>query len=493
MKKLLFLIVFSLIPMLVLSASSVDEKAIQELKNKILEEELWLQDYGWIEDDARNALVKAKDDVTSAETALQTAKDNVTNMEKKLLEIQAVIDDLSTKANNNTLTVGETVRWNSAWEDQVKAKDDLDFLKSKVESAEKSLKKKNTAVENKQKDLEKAIAKVKPHKDAIASCNHEINELQKDEFGVTPDERAKWEKMNERGAALIAIEQAKKEAEAAAAAANLSGSGNGQPTADIGAADESENAFEIANNDAPNTQSGTAAPSTSVQPQTGSVDVSDDSDEDEVMAGSYTVVKGDNLSKIAKNLLGDANRYPEIIALNKDKYPSLEKNPNLIYAGWVLKMPPPEIASGDNAASASPEIDKLKAAYESAKRNYDAMKNVNAIPEEAKNQVKKIMEDAERAYNNALNPSGSNDKQTRDEEKLHGQTNSTPSTSFPAGTTFSYAVHNELKKACDDALDAFKKIEGTAGLAGEIGKKSAEYYAAKKLLDDYLKACGMSN
>ena len=62
----------------------------------------------------------------------------------------------------------------------------------------------------------------------------------------------------------------------------------------------------------------------------------------------YTVVPGDYLSKIAKNLLGDASRWPELVELNKDRYPSLLSNPNLIYAGWVLRIPS---GSGTNNSS----------------------------------------------------------------------------------------------------------------------------------------------
>lgn len=50
---------------------------------------------------------------------------------------------------------------------------------------------------------------------------------------------------------------------------------------------------------------------------------------------TYTVVAGDNLSKIAKRLLGDANRWREIHQLNADTV----KNPNLIHPGQVLKIP----------------------------------------------------------------------------------------------------------------------------------------------------------
>ena len=54
---------------------------------------------------------------------------------------------------------------------------------------------------------------------------------------------------------------------------------------------------------------------------------------------SYTVVSGDYLTKIAGKLLGDPSRWKEIVELNKNKYPSLAKNPNLIYPGWVLTIP----------------------------------------------------------------------------------------------------------------------------------------------------------
>jgi nucleoid-associated protein YgaU len=50
---------------------------------------------------------------------------------------------------------------------------------------------------------------------------------------------------------------------------------------------------------------------------------------------TYTVVKGDNLSKIAKREYGDANKWRSIYEANKD----LIKNPDLIYPGQVLKIP----------------------------------------------------------------------------------------------------------------------------------------------------------
>ncbi|MBN2864110.1 MAG: peptidoglycan-binding protein LysM [Bacteroidales bacterium] len=50
----------------------------------------------------------------------------------------------------------------------------------------------------------------------------------------------------------------------------------------------------------------------------------------------YTVRKGDYLSKIAKEVYGNANKYMVIFEANK---PML-KDPNLIYPGQVLVIPP---------------------------------------------------------------------------------------------------------------------------------------------------------
>jgi nucleoid-associated protein YgaU len=50
----------------------------------------------------------------------------------------------------------------------------------------------------------------------------------------------------------------------------------------------------------------------------------------------YTVVKGDTLSKIAKQHYGDANAYPKIFEANK---PMLS-HPDKIYPGQTLRIPP---------------------------------------------------------------------------------------------------------------------------------------------------------
>ncbi len=68
---------------------------------------------------------------------------------------------------------------------------------------------------------------------------------------------------------------------------------------------------------------------------------------------TYTVVSGDYLIKIAQNQMGDGSRWHEIVELNKDQYPQLETNPDLIYAGWTLKLPAGSKAQDTSATSGS--------------------------------------------------------------------------------------------------------------------------------------------
>ena len=50
---------------------------------------------------------------------------------------------------------------------------------------------------------------------------------------------------------------------------------------------------------------------------------------------TYTVVKGDSLSKIAKEYYGDAKEWRKIYEANTERI----KNPDLIQPGWVLTIP----------------------------------------------------------------------------------------------------------------------------------------------------------
>ena len=50
---------------------------------------------------------------------------------------------------------------------------------------------------------------------------------------------------------------------------------------------------------------------------------------------TYTVVKGDSLSKIAKRFYGDAQQWKRIFEANKDQI----KDPDLIHPGQTFRIP----------------------------------------------------------------------------------------------------------------------------------------------------------
>ena len=56
---------------------------------------------------------------------------------------------------------------------------------------------------------------------------------------------------------------------------------------------------------------------------------------DEHTLQSYTVVKGDSLSKIAKRVYGKASLWQKIYEANRDHI----DDPDLIYPGQVLRLP----------------------------------------------------------------------------------------------------------------------------------------------------------
>jgi uncharacterized protein Yka (UPF0111/DUF47 family)/LysM repeat protein len=66
----------------------------------------------------------------------------------------------------------------------------------------------------------------------------------------------------------------------------------------------------------------------------------------------HVVKSGESLWSIAQQHFGDGSRYAEIVAANKDRYPGLEKNPNLIHPGWELVIP----QKGDGAEKAPERV-----------------------------------------------------------------------------------------------------------------------------------------
>ena len=58
--------------------------------------------------------------------------------------------------------------------------------------------------------------------------------------------------------------------------------------------------------------------------------------QDDTQKKTYTVKPGDTLSDIAQAEMGDANRWPELYAANKE---AVGPNPDLIHPGLKLEIP----------------------------------------------------------------------------------------------------------------------------------------------------------
>ena len=81
-------------------------------------------------------------------------------------------------------------------------------------------------------------------------------------------------------------------------------------------------------------------------------------------AADYTVQRGDSLWEIAREQLGDGTRWGELYAANRDTV----RDPSLIYAGQVLKIP----GSGEETAPSAPAEETMPA-VESTTRTEKAL------------------------------------------------------------------------------------------------------------------------
>lgn len=110
-----------------------------------------------------------------------------------------------------------------------------------------------------------------------------------------------------------------------------------------------------------------------------------------------TVVKGDTLWNLAQTLLGDGSRFAEIVALNKKKYPSLEKHPELIQPGWVLEIPGKAGSSSSTTPAKTGDTTPAKGITN---------KDVSTIPDKTLTDSQKIaaMQKAIDTYNKSNSP-----------------------------------------------------------------------------------------
>lgn len=86
---------------------------------------------------------------------------------------------------------------------------------------------------------------------------------------------------------------------------------------------------------APPADAAPAAPTGRVEEPGGEIEEEEQAEETPWSSRTYTVVKGDTLSAIAKKMYGNAGKYPVIFEANR---PML-KDPDRIYPGQVLRIP----------------------------------------------------------------------------------------------------------------------------------------------------------
>ena len=112
----------------------------------------------------------------------------------------------------------------------------------------------------------------------------------------------------------------------------------------------------------------------------------------------YTVVKGDYLYAIARRLMGNPDRWPELVELNKDRYPSLVSNPHMIEVGWVLTIPGGSSTSSTTTASNSSN----NSTNNSSKNNNSNSNSTSTSSTLGNTQAKDFYELGDRAYNEYL-------------------------------------------------------------------------------------------
>ena len=90
----------------------------------------------------------------------------------------------------------------------------------------------------------------------------------------------------------------------------------------------------------PRSEGGTGTDQPTTEQQTETERVMDQRRDERGGQGSstkiYTVKSGDTLSEIAESEMGDASRWPELYAANKE---AVGDDPNMIHPGLELKIP----------------------------------------------------------------------------------------------------------------------------------------------------------
>jgi LysM repeat protein/prefoldin subunit 5 len=337
---------------------------IEELENKAI--------LGISIKDAYDSAKKLRDEAQSNLDALQAEYDAITaEIEKQ----QKTIDNYEACGNPNAADT-------AIYRDALKQKADLEkkyepynswFGDKSLKIAQNKLDDKQAVFNNMSTEWNSIQSQITQLENDIKVCENEITSikgLDQDQYGLTPEDYARYEAMNEWGQAQMAaanLDNSEEEANnPSVIAVENNETENVTPPTPIHEQYVNDQGTPVSDTPAPiheqyvNDQ-GTpvsdtptpiheqnvneqGTPTTSTTPATTPTNETPAPvDNSQPATGeTYQVVSGDSLSAIAAQKLGDGSRWPELVELNKDKYPGIEKNPDLILVGWVLTLPSTE-------------------------------------------------------------------------------------------------------------------------------------------------------
>jgi nucleoid-associated protein YgaU len=356
-------------------AANDAREEIEELENKSI--------LGIKIKDAYDSAKELRDEAQRDLDALQAEYDAIT---AQIEPHQRTIDDYEACGNPDaaqTAIYRDALQQKAALEKEYLPYNDW-FGNKSLRIAKNKLDDKQSVFENVERDWNNIQAQIAKLEEDIKTYESEITSikgLDQDQYGLTPEDYAEYEAMNQWGQGQMAAENLDNSEEESdnpslvAVENNETENVTAPPTYgtpeywanlyeqqygnnDVTGANEEQTAEPyqqmlygndgsamttdefLAQQENQQNQENQQTPSNDSTPTDETPAPQDDSQP--AAGGTYQVVSGDSLSAIASRLLGSGARWPELVELNKDKYPGLEKNPDLILVGWVLTLPAEE-------------------------------------------------------------------------------------------------------------------------------------------------------
>ncbi|MFP5504022.1 MAG: LysM peptidoglycan-binding domain-containing protein, partial [Candidatus Sericytochromatia bacterium] len=197
----------------------------------------------------------------------------------------------------------------------------------------------------------------------------------------------------------------------------------------------------------------------------------------------YTVKRGDTLTEIAQAQLGSWQRWRELVDLNKDRYPTLQSNPDFLAIGWKLQVPAKQ---GTQAPAGTPPAGKTKPTPTAPPPDLSSQQRRQIVMqfnlEQSEGNWRKFWQEVSTYPHTAIGPDAGTDADRRQLQMMLGKLG------FPVKVSGSYyelgadgkpktdARGNHIS-ATADAVVAFKEMAGITqsySVMGSDGKPTAD-------------------